>query len=55
MDCPLAEMALDLLLTELYSQERGRRVEFFGIRLDEMWTFVGNKANKQWLWLAVNA
>ncbi len=44
----------DLLLDELYSKERGRRVEFFGIQLDEMWTFVQNKANKQWLWLALN-
>lgn len=44
----------DLLMDELYSKERGRRVEFFGIQLDEMWTFVENKANKQWLWLALN-
>lgn len=44
----------DLLLDELYSKERGRRVEFFGIQLDEMWTFVQNKANKRWLWLALN-
>ncbi len=44
----------DLLVDELYSKERGIRVEFFGIQLDEMWTFVQNKANKQWLWLALN-
>jgi IS1 family transposase len=44
----------DLLINELYSKERGRRVEYFGIQLDEMWTFVGNKDNKQWLWLALN-
>jgi insertion element IS1 protein InsB len=43
-----------LLLDELHSQERGRRVEYVGIQLDEMWTFVGNRANKQWLWLALN-
>lgn len=42
------------MLDELYSKERGRRVEFFGIQLDELWSFVGNKANKQWLWLALN-
>jgi insertion element IS1 protein InsB len=47
-------MPHELLLDELYSKERGRRVEIFGIQLDEMWTFVGNKANKQWLWLALN-
>ncbi len=29
-------------------------MEFFGIQLDEMWTFVQNKKNKQWLWLALN-
>ena len=44
----------DLLIEELYSKERGRRVEFFGIQLDEMWSFVGNKENKQWIWLALN-
>ena len=44
----------DLLINELYSKERCARVEFFGIQLDEMWTFVQNKANKQWLWLALN-
>lgn len=30
----------DLLVEELYSKERGVRVLFFGIQLDEMWTFV---------------
>ncbi len=44
----------DLLVDELYSKERGVRVEYYGIQLDEMWTFVGNKENKQWLWLALN-
>ena len=37
----------ELLVDELYSKERGVRVEFFGVQLDEMWTFVQNKANKQ--------
>ena len=44
----------DLLVEELYSKERGVRVQYYGIQLDEMWTFVGNKENKQWLWLALN-
>jgi hypothetical protein len=44
----------DLLVDELYSKERGARVLFFGIQLYEMWTFVQNKTNKQWLWLALN-
>ena len=25
------------------------------IQLDEMWSFVGNKKNKQWIWLAIDA
>ena len=41
-------------MDEIYTKERGKRIEFFGIQLDEMWTFVGNKANKQWLWIALN-
>jgi IS1 family transposase len=44
----------DLLVTELYSKERCVRVEFYGIQLDELWSFVGKKSNKQWLWLALN-
>jgi len=44
----------DLLVDQLYSQERGVRVEYYGIQLDQMWTFVGNKENTQWLWLALN-
>ena len=41
----------DLLLDELYSKEHGRRVAFFGSQLEQMWSFVGKKENKQWLWL----
>jgi insertion element IS1 protein InsB len=44
----------DLLVDKLYSEERGLRVEFLGIELDELWSFVGNKDNKQWVWLALN-
>ena len=43
-----------MLVDELYSKERGVRVEFYGIQLDEMWTFVGQRNNKQWLWMALN-
>jgi insertion element IS1 protein InsB len=25
------------------------------MQLDEMWSFVGNKQNKQWIWLALDA
>lgn len=44
----------EVLLDELYSKERGHRVEVIGIQLDEMWTFVREKSNKKWLWLALN-
>jgi IS1 family transposase len=44
----------DILLDELYTKERCARVECFGIQLDEMWSFVQNKGNKQWIWLALN-
>ena len=48
------DLSEDLLINELYSKERGVRVSFFGIQLDEMWSFVGRKSNKKWLWLALN-
>lgn len=44
----------DLLIHELYEKERAARVEIFGVQLDEMWSFVQNKANKAWIWLALN-
>jgi insertion element IS1 protein InsB len=44
----------DLLMQEVYTLERGLRVEFLGIQLDELWSFVGNKKNKQWVWFALN-
>lgn len=44
----------NLLLEEIYEKERGRRVEMFGIELDELWSFVQKKKNKQWVWLAIN-
>jgi insertion element IS1 protein InsB len=44
----------DLLIDEVYSKQQGRRVEFVGIQLDEMWGLVGNKDNKQWLWLVLD-
>ncbi len=25
------------------------------MQLDEMWSFVGSKGNKQWIWLAIDA
>ena len=34
----------------MWGQEGG---EFIGEKYDEMWSFVHDKSNKQWLWLAV--
>jgi insertion element IS1 protein InsB len=52
---PLADIENnDLLVNELHSKERGYRVTVLGIQLDEMWSFVQQKANKRWLWLALN-
>lgn len=44
----------ELLFNELYTKERGARIQVFAIQLDEMWSFVQNKKNKQWIWLALN-
>ena len=44
----------DLLIKEIYTKDRGARVETIGIQLDEMWSFVQNKEDKQWIWLALN-
>lgn len=44
----------DLMLENIYERERGRKVELFGIELDELWSFVQKKKNKQWVWLAIN-
>lgn len=44
----------ELIISEIYEKERCARVSVFGIQLDEMWSFVGNSKNKQWIWLALN-
>jgi len=44
----------DLLIKQVYGKERGARVQVIGMQLDEMWSFVQNKGNKQWIWLALN-
>lgn len=30
------------------------RIEVFGLELDEVWSFVGSRSNKKWIWLAMN-
>ena len=44
----------DLLIEHLYASERAGRVMAYGIQLDELWSFVGEKKKKQWVWLALN-
>lgn len=44
----------DKILVDWILSERHARVEVFGIQLDEVWSFVGHKKNKQWIWLALN-
>jgi insertion element IS1 protein InsB len=34
----------------MYPLKKGRLT----IQCDEMWSFVGNKGNKQWIWLALD-
>jgi len=53
-DRRLFEELNDWLLDHFYNKERSARVIAFGIQLDELWSFVGNKKNKQWIWLALN-
>lgn len=48
------DLSKDLLFKEIYNKERGARIQMFGIQLDEMWSFVQNKNNKEWIWLALN-
>lgn len=36
-------------------QSRPKKPGRLTIQLDEMWSFVGSKANKQWVWLAMDA
>ena len=43
------DLGADLDLLENLSDEELQDVE---IQLDEMWSFVGNKKNKQWIWVA---
>ena len=54
MDQFSSDLHDDLLINELYGKQRGARVLTIGLQLDEMWSFVEQKANKQWIWLALN-
>jgi IS1 family transposase len=37
-------------MADLYKKKN----ELYCFEADEMWSFVGNKANKQWIWLVIN-
>jgi len=51
---PVFEALQDPLLEHLYEQKEGVLCELYRCEADEMWSFVGNKGNKQWLWLVMN-
>jgi insertion element IS1 protein InsB len=38
----------------LYEKKEGLLYQLYRLEADEMWSFVGNKANKQWIWLVMN-
>jgi insertion element IS1 protein InsB len=42
------------LLSNLYEPKAGLLYELYRCEADELWSFVGNKKNKQWVWLVMN-
>lgn len=42
------------LMNGLYEKKDGVLYEVYRCEADEMWTFVGKKERKQWLWLVMN-
>lgn len=38
----------------LYEKKEGILYEVYRCEADEMWTFVGKKKNKKWLWMVMN-
>lgn len=44
----------DQLMKNLYEKKEGVLYELYRFEADEMWSFVGNKSNKQWIWLVMN-
>jgi IS1 family transposase len=39
---------------KLPSKYKNSKVQLLFVEADEMWSFVGNKENKQWIWLAMD-
>lgn len=44
----------DPLMKHLYEKKGSVLYELYRFEADEMWSFVGNKDNKQWIWLVMN-
>ncbi len=42
------------LMKAIYEKKEGVLYELYRCEADEMWSFVGNKENKQWIWLVMN-
>lgn len=43
-----------MLIKNLYEKKEGVLYELYRFEADEMWSFVGKKENKQWIWLVMN-
>jgi IS1 family transposase len=41
-------------MKNLYEKKEGVLYELYRFEADEMWSFVGKKENKQWIWLVMN-
>jgi insertion element IS1 protein InsB len=41
-------------MQNLYEKKEGVLYDLYRLEADEMWSFVGNKGNKQWIWLVMN-
>jgi hypothetical protein len=46
LNCPLMSI--------LYERKEGILYEVYRCEADEVWTFVGKKKNKKWLWMVMN-
>jgi insertion element IS1 protein InsB len=44
----------DPLMRSVYEKKEGVLYELYRCEADEMWSFVGSKAVKQWIWLVMN-
>jgi insertion element IS1 protein InsB len=54
MDKLYQEIPKDLYVNELLSHSKDIDLHCFECENDEAWSFVGNKSNKQWIWIAMH-